>query len=435
MGASVLIPSEIGEYQVTGFLGAGGMGEVYQAVHSRLGRTVAVKVLTDMDRSAGFVERFVNEARIQASLHHPHIATLYDFFEYGGRPCIIMEYVDGQTLEARIRMQGRLPVAEALAVFRAVVDAGAYIHGHGIVHRDVKPSNVKISTRGEVKLLDFGIARNPQTPGLTRTGAVVGTPEYFAPEQIHGQRADARTDVWALGVLLYEMVTGRVPFEASSLVELYRRIDQADYPAPAALGVALPADVAALVAGCLRRRPSERFASAQALLREVERCVGATPQARVRPSLSPSDRPGPAPLRAWMRKLRPGAMPPVKLPDLARVRDALKPHARPLALAVAALGVVVLVLLAVPWISPTPEPPPPPPPEAPVQTITIDVVEGVADVYRGDQRIGQTPFRMQAHLGETIQLTLKRDGYKDKTLGFDATPTKTVYTELMEAQR
>ncbi len=434
MGASVLIPSEIGEYQVTGFLGAGGMGEVYQAVHNRLGRTVAVKVLTNVDRSASFVERFVNEARIQASLHHPHIATLYDFFEYGGRPCIIMEYVDGQTLEARIRTQGRLPVAEALAVFRAVVDAVAYIHGHGIVHRDVKPSNVKISTRGDVKLLDFGIARNPQTPGLTRTGAVVGTPEYFAPEQIHGQRADARTDVWALGVLLYEMVTGRVPFEASSLVELYRRIDQADYPAPGALGVALPADVASLLERCLRRQPSERFASAQALLREVERCVGATPQARVRPSLSPSDRPGPAPLRAWMRKLRPGAMPPVKLPDLARVRDALKPHARPLALAVAALGAVVLVLLAVPWISPTPEPPPPPP-DTPVQTITIDVVEGVADVYRGDQRIGQTPFRMQAHLGETIQLTLKRDGYKDKTLGFDATPTKTVYTELMEAQR
>ncbi len=420
MGASVLIPSAIGEYRVTGFLGAGGMGEVYQAVHSRLGRTVAVKVLTDMDRSAGFVERFVNEARIQASLHHPHIATLYDFFEYGGRPCIIMEYVDGQTLEARIRTQGRLPVAEALAVFRAVVDAVAYIHGHSIVHRDVKPSNVKISTRGEVKLLDFGIARNPQTPGLTRTGAVVGTPEYFAPEQIHGQRADARTDVWALGVLLYEMVTGRVPFEASSLVELYRRIDQADYPAPAALGVALPADVAALVAGCLRRRPSERFASAQALLRQVERCVGATPQARVRPSLPPSHRPGPTP--------------PVKLPDLARVRDALKPHARPLALAVAALGVVVLVLLAVPWISPRPEPPPPPP-DTPVQTITIDVVEGVADVYRGDQRLGQTPFRMQAHLGETIQLTLKRDGYKDKALGFDVTPTKSVYTELMEAQR
>ncbi len=420
MGASVLIPSAIGEYRVTGFLGAGGMGEVYQAVYNRLGRTVAVKVLTNVDRSASFVERFVNEARIQASLHHPHIATLYDFFEYGGRPCIIMEYVDGQTLEARIRMQGRLPVAEALAVFRAVVDAVAYIHGHGIVHRDVKPSNVKISTRGEVKLLDFGIARNPQTPGLTRTGAVVGTPEYFAPEQIHGQRADARTDVWALGVLLYEMVTGRVPFEASSLVELYRRIDQADYPAPAALGVALPADVAALVAGCLRRRPSERFASAQALLREVERCVGATPQARVRPSLPPSHRPGPAP--------------PVKLPDLARVRDALKPHARPLALAVAALGVVALLLLVVPWISPTPEPPPPPP-DTPVQTITIDVVEGVADVYRGDQRLGQTPFRMQAHLGETIQLTLKRDGYKDKTLGFDVTPTKSVYTELMEAQR
>src|SRR5215213_7690581 len=165
----------VGEYRVVDFLGAGGMGEVYRAVHSKLGRIAAVKVLTQATNSSGFVERFFNEARIQASLQHPNIATLYDFLEVGGQPCIIMEYVDGQSLSERIQAYGALPLSETIFVFQAVAEAISYVHQHGVIHRDIKSNNIKISSSGQVKLLDFGIAKGQMSPGLTEAGSIIGT--------------------------------------------------------------------------------------------------------------------------------------------------------------------------------------------------------------------------------------------------------------------
>src|SRR5919107_270520 len=160
MSNSLLLNSMVGEYRLIDFLGEGGMGEVYRGVHAKLGRVAAIKVLTSAARrEQGFVERFFNEARIQESLHHPNIAALYDFCEVQGQPCIVMEYVDGDTLCDRVRPYGPLPPAEALRIFSAVVDAVAYVHAHGVIHRDIKSNNIKIGTSGQVKLLDFGIAK------------------------------------------------------------------------------------------------------------------------------------------------------------------------------------------------------------------------------------------------------------------------------------
>src|SRR5712692_6127721 len=265
------INSIIGEYRIEDFLGAGGMGEVYCAQHSRIGRRAAVKILTHASNTDGSLERFFNEAKIQSSLRHPNVATLYDFTEVDGQPCIIMEYVDGQTLAERVRPSGPLPLAETVYIFQAIVEAIAYVHSNGVVHRDIKSNNIKISSSGEVKLLDFGIAKSEASEQLTATGSVIGTLEYLSPEQIMGGVADARSDIWALGVLLYEMVTGRVPFQALTIGELCKKIERVDYAPPAVLNPTVPREVVATITRCLRKNPADRYRVAQDLLSDTQR--------------------------------------------------------------------------------------------------------------------------------------------------------------------
>src|SRR5579875_1676693 len=179
----------IGDYRLIEFIGAGGMGEVYRGIHGASGRQVAVKILTGADPHDNAVQRFRNEARIQASLRHPCIATLFEFLEWQGRPTIVMEYVDGCTLAESIAAEGRLPIARVIAIGRALARTLDYVHSKGIIHRDLKCSNVKIDPSGNLKLLDFGIARDPADEHLTRAGFVVGTFESLAPEQVMGGEA------------------------------------------------------------------------------------------------------------------------------------------------------------------------------------------------------------------------------------------------------
>src|SRR5215471_19394638 len=264
-----MIGTTIGEYRVLDHLGAGGMGEVYRAIHSKIGRVVAVKVLTSAGHNPAMTDRFLNEARIQAGLHHPNIATLYDFCEFQGQPCIIMEYVDGQTLEMRIKSFGRLPPSEAVFIIQAVAQSIKYIHDNGIVHRDIKSNNIKITAAGEVKLLDFGIAKSSSTPSLTVDGSVVGTLQYLSPEQIRGGNADARSDIWALGVVLYEMVTGRAPFEATTIGDLCDKITKASYTAPSMLCGGLPREIESVISRCLKKNPADRYQSMREMLGSV----------------------------------------------------------------------------------------------------------------------------------------------------------------------
>src|SRR5689334_11819509 len=158
MREGALLNRTVGGYRLMDPLGAGGMGEVYRAVHLRLGRVAAVKVLSGVKPGGTLLSRFHNEARIHAGLSHPNIVTLYDFLEVDGWPVIVMEYVDGETLDARIRRSGGIPVPDALRLFERVVDAVGYLHARGVLHRDLKPNNIKLTSGGDVKLLDFGIA-------------------------------------------------------------------------------------------------------------------------------------------------------------------------------------------------------------------------------------------------------------------------------------
>src|SRR5262245_22458579 len=215
--AGSLVGRMIDHYQVRAFIGAGGMGEVYRAHDVRLSRDVALKVLpAQFSEDAERLRRFEREAKLLASLSHPNIAAIHDVEESDGVRCLILEFVEGHTLADRLK-RGRIPLGEALEISRQIAEALEAAHGQGIVHRDLKPGNVMISPDGRVKVLDFGIAKmfEPQredngTTDLDGTGAgiVLGSPAFMSPEQSQGQVVDKRSDIWAFGCVLYEMLTG-----------------------------------------------------------------------------------------------------------------------------------------------------------------------------------------------------------------------------------
>lgn len=418
MSHTFLLNSTVGEYRLEDFLGAGGMGEVYRGVHTKIGRVAAIKVLTvAARREQGFVERFFNEARIQASLQHPNIATLYDFMEFQGQPCIVMEYIDGQTLCDRVRPYGALHPSDALRIFAAVADAIDYIHNHGVIHRDIKSNNIKISSAGQVKLLDFGIAKGNMSPGLTETGSVVGTLEYISPEQLATGHADPRSDIWALGVLLYEMATGRVPFEAQTLGALCDKIGRADYAAPRQLNPALPVEVAAIIARCLKKNPAERYQTAGALLQDVSRAAA---------SLSA---PPPEPAHAHTASgLRATAAAPA---DSWLARHWLKLSGVAAVFAVFAVFAVAGLYYA--FAGDT---------AAPVnvnasslasnsnartKTIRVEMSDGPAEIWMGDKMLGVGQASVTAHVGDWVELRLRRDG-QERTERFQMTENKPTWT-------
>jgi len=421
---SHFINATIGEYRIVDFLGAGGMGEVYRAVHNKIGRTAAVKVLTQTTNTEGMLDRFFNEARIQASLHHPNVATLYDFIELNGQPCIIMEYVDGQTLAERVRPSGPLPLAETIYIFQSVVEAITYIHNHGVIHRDIKSNNIKIGLDGQVKLLDFGIAKADTSPGLTATGSIIGTLEYISPEQLMGGVADARSDVWALGVLLYEMTTGRVPFEALTLGELCNKINKVNYAPPATLNPSVPREVSAIISRCLRKNPMDRYRLAQDLLEDVKRLRGlvSTPQlSGVRGTLAAS-------IRARGEKVSSATWKLVAAFAAATVFVAF------LVGALYLLGVSSGTAEATAATDSDR-------PEAAVsenaafseRSIKIAVFEGEADVCDLDGRVIQhitsnEPYEFKARIGEVFNFKLRRDGLDSEPKQIEVTANKDRYT-------
>jgi serine/threonine protein kinase/Tol biopolymer transport system component len=253
----------IGSYEVGSLLGSGAMGEVYRARDTKLNRDVALKVLPrtfalDPDRLA----RFRREAQVLAALNHPHIAAIYGFEEADGLAALVLELVEGATLADRIA-QGPVPVDEALAVSRQIADAVETAHDKGIIHRDLKPSNIKIAVDGAVKVLDFGLAKSDipgGPPDLTASGAglILGTASYMSPEQARGHRVDKRADIWALGCVLYEMLTGRLAFPGSTVSDTIAKILERE-PDWSALPPAIPLSIRRLLLRCLKKDPRQRL--------------------------------------------------------------------------------------------------------------------------------------------------------------------------------
>ncbi len=423
MSSPHLINTTVGEYRLVDFLGAGGMGEVYRGVHTKIGRVAAIKVLTQAARdSTGFVERFFNEARIQASLQHPNIATLYDFLEVQGQPCIVMEYVDGQTLSERIGPCGPLPLPDTLYVFSAVAEAIGYIHRHGIIHRDIKSNNIKISSAGQVKLLDFGIAKGLMSPGLTETGSVVGTLAYISPEQLSTGVSDARSDIWALGVLLYEMATGRVPFEEQTLGALCDKIGRVEYAPPARVNPSTPREVANIITRCLKKNPAERYQTADALLLDVQQAcaLASVPKAAYPDGGTLAATPVVAAEGSWARRNW------LKLSGVAALAGVLLIFAA--AGAYFAFGGNVGQTMNGAGTSASNSAAAGTPGGA-SKTVKIDMSDGPAEIWFGQQSLGKVRSAdLNTRVGERVTLTLKRDGYEPRTVSFEVTANKTVYT-------
>ncbi len=277
-----------GRYELTHLIARGGMAQVYRAMDRQLERPVALKVLfpeLSVDRT--FVERFRREAQAAANLSHPNIVPVFDWGEDDGSYFIVMEYVEGRPLSAVLRDPQRMPPRQIATIGAGVAAALAFAHRHGVVHRDVKPGNVLITPDGDVKVTDFGIARAMNTEeSLTQTGAVMGTAAYFSPEQAEGKGVDSRSDIYSLGVVLYEMAVGRPPFTGDSPVAVASKHVR-DMPVlPREANPTVPPALEAVIMKAMAKNPDDRYGSAEELRADLLRFADGRPVEAADPGLT-----------------------------------------------------------------------------------------------------------------------------------------------------
>ena len=254
-------------------LGAGGMANVYLAEDQELGRRVAIKILNDRHANDDqFVERFRREAKNAAALSHPNIVSIYDRGEAEGTYYIAMEYVDGRSLKELIVSRGPAPLTVAIEYARQILSALRFAHRHGIVHRDIKPHNALVDAEGRVKVTDFGIAR-AGTSQMTEAGSIVGTAQYLSPEQARGTNVDQRSDLYSLGIVLYELLTGSVPFNGDTPVEIAMKHLSTMSEPPSARRSDVPRDLDLIVMRALAKDPDDRYQNAEEMDADLERVL------------------------------------------------------------------------------------------------------------------------------------------------------------------
>jgi tRNA A-37 threonylcarbamoyl transferase component Bud32 len=283
-----MIGTVLGNYQITEKLGEGGMGAVYKGIDLMLEREVAIKALRpEFSRQPQLVERFRAEAVTLAKLNHPNIATLHSFFRQGDDFFMVMEFVRGETLDSVIRNSGAMAIERATSLFCHALEGIGHAHNMGIVHRDIKPANMMLTETGSIKVMDFGIARVLGTARMTKQGMVVGTIEYMSPEQVQGLDTDARSDIYSLGILLYEMLTGRVPFHSDNEFKLMKaQIEEAPVP-PRVHAPHIPLSVEQAIMRSLAKKPEARYQTVAEFRAVLESSLtGAARPAETRPPVA-----------------------------------------------------------------------------------------------------------------------------------------------------
>jgi serine/threonine-protein kinase len=268
--------SKLGRYAIQSELGRGAMGVVYKATDTALERTVAVKTVNmalEREGAEKYEARFYQEARAAGSLNHPNIVTVYDVGKEGNVAYMAMEFIEGEELRSLLAAGRPLPVSQAVSVAAQVAEGLAYAHQHGVVHRDIKPANIMVLRDGPVKITDFGIARmRASNDELTQSGMMLGSPKYMSPEQVIGKRADHRSDIFSLGVILYEMLTGAAPFSGENVTALMYQIVNFAPPVPSAVNPAVPELLNFIAAKMLAKPLEQRYQTAQELASDLRNC-------------------------------------------------------------------------------------------------------------------------------------------------------------------
>ncbi|HLY27892.1 MAG TPA: serine/threonine-protein kinase, partial [Aggregatilineales bacterium] len=288
-------PKRLGPYELGDFLGRGGMATVYRAYQRNMNRQVAIKLIaTALAEDETFIARFEHEVKIAAQLEHPHILPVYDFGQEGQTAYLVMRLLEGGSLDQRLR-KGSLKFSEIRRMIDQIGSALSYAHAHGVIHRDLKPSNVLLDEGQNAYLTDFGIAKTmDQTTGFTTTGQIVGTPSYLAPEQWSGEPATLQTDIYAFGVMLFQMLTGELPFKGDTpAVVMYKHLGTPP-PAPNAIRPDIPLAMTDVINRVLAKNPADRYPKIDEFVDDVNNTLSGTPSSGSYPAPSVPTREGPA---------------------------------------------------------------------------------------------------------------------------------------------
>jgi len=449
-----------GRYKVEARLGEGGMGVVYRCVHTIIGKKVAMKVLrADLARDAEVTERFLNEAKAASSIGNAHIIDISDFGQFpDGAAYFVMEYLNGQPMSKLVEGSQPLAVQRILHLARQIAEGLSAAHAANIVHRDLKPDNIFLVDRGGqrdfVKILDFGIAKvssSAEGSKLTRAGAVFGTPHYMSPEQAAGQPVDHRGDIYSFGVILYELASGRLPFDADNFMGI---LTQHMYKAPVPIRalVPVPQDVPpgleAIILKCLSKRPEHRYQSMHELILEFDRMsTGGVPEAV--PEMMSRSGGFNVPVDYFMKGQMPQPVPAT--PSLRpRARRSRWPVYAGIAGVLAAIAIVVGIFaksqnsaaLQTPQAGLAAEnaqaktsdphatelPASPAIPAATSKQVLLAAVPIDAHVFRDTEDLGQSPVMVSVEDGHSVELEIRRDGYKSDKVTLDGSKTREVVT-------
>jgi len=437
-----------GRYKVESVLGEGGMGVVYLARHKVIDKKVAVKVLrADMAREKEITDRFLQEAKAASSIGNPHIIDISDFGHLpDGSTYFVMEWLDGKPLGKALEETKPLPVARLAHIARQIAEALASAHQRSIVHRDLKPDNIFLIKRGTepdfVKILDFGIAKvSSGTSKLTRAGSVFGTPHYMSPEQAAGAPVDSRTDIYALGVILYEMASGRVPFDADNFMGI---LTQHMYKAPVPIRALVPAQdvppgLEAIILKALSKKPEQRYQTMEELAQDLDKLTrGVIPDAV--PEMISRSGGFNVPADFFTERGMPAPVPATPIQHSARKRWGVYAG---VAGVTAAIMIVVGIFaksssstasdtpkpitLAPTTVVEPPKPPEPlpvakPPPEVKHVLFATEPID--SHVFQNGQDLGAPPLTVDVPEGQKVVVEVRHDGYKAQTIGLDGSETR-----------